>query len=72
MFIPRVAAKGELMLLRLTTLSVLLTIILVFLAAVRLWNAMRKIQIHTVGVGDHDKDFLQRLAKQNNGTYVAR
>ncbi|MHC4599901.1 MAG: HEAT repeat domain-containing protein [Planctomycetota bacterium] len=42
------------------------------LAAVRLWNATRKIQIHTVGVGDHAKDFLERLAKQNNGTYVAR
>jgi hypothetical protein len=42
------------------------------LAAVRLWNATRKIQIHCVGVGDHAKDFLEKLAKQNGGTYVAR
>ena len=42
------------------------------LAAVRLWNGTRKIQIHTVGIGDHDTSFLQNLAEQNGGTYVKR
>ncbi|MHC5079829.1 MAG: hypothetical protein ACYTHN_12465 [Planctomycetota bacterium] len=42
------------------------------LEAVKLWNGIRKIQIHTVGIGDHDADFLQRLAEQNGGTYVKR
>ncbi|MHC4779845.1 MAG: hypothetical protein ACYTFG_14820 [Planctomycetota bacterium] len=42
------------------------------LAAVRLWNGTRKIQLHTIGIGDHDTDFLSKLASQNGGTYVKR
>ncbi len=42
------------------------------LAAVKDWNVTRRIQIHTVGVGEHDASFLQRLAEQNGGTYVRK
>jgi hypothetical protein len=35
-------------------------------------NRTRRIRIHTVGVGDHDREFLRRLAAQNGGMYVAR
>jgi len=35
-------------------------------------NRTRRVRIHTVGVGDHDRAFLQALAAQTGGTYVAR
>jgi hypothetical protein len=36
-------------------------------------NRTRKITIHTIGVGDgHNVPFLQMLAAQNNGQYIAR
>ncbi len=33
-------------------------------------NKLRKITIHTVGVGDHNVPFMQKLAEQNDGKYV--
>jgi len=42
------------------------------LAAVATWNETRRIQIHCVGIGDHDKDFLRKLAEGNGGTYVGK
>ncbi|MHC5079119.1 MAG: hypothetical protein ACYTHN_08865 [Planctomycetota bacterium] len=42
------------------------------LVAVKLWNTTRKIQIHAVGVGDHDADFMQELAASSGGKYVAK
>ena len=36
-------------------------------------NRTRKITIHTIGVGkDHNKNFLSKLAAENNGEYLAR
>jgi HEAT repeat protein len=36
-------------------------------------NALRKVKIHTVGVGVlHDRAFLERLARDSGGKYVAR
>jgi len=43
------------------------------LAFVSRANEGRGIKIHCIGVGeDHDVDFLRKLAKQNQGHYVAR
>jgi Mg-chelatase subunit ChlD len=40
---------------------------------VRALNRLRRIVIHTVGVGkDQNVDFMRRLAEDNNGTYAAR
>lgn len=36
-------------------------------------NSLRKVKIHTVGVGVlHDRAFLERLARESGGKYVAR
>jgi hypothetical protein len=35
-------------------------------------NRTRRIRIHTVGVGDHDREFLKALAEQTGGEYVSR
>lgn len=42
------------------------------LARVREWNKDRRIRVHAIGVGDHDKDLMKHLAEDNGGTYVAR
>ncbi|MBN2490170.1 MAG: HEAT repeat domain-containing protein [Planctomycetes bacterium] len=43
------------------------------LEEVRTLNRLRRITIHTVGVGkDHNIDFMRRLAEENGGTYAAR
>jgi hypothetical protein len=43
------------------------------LREVKEMNKVRKITIHTIGVGDnHYAPFLQQLAAQNNGQYIAR
>ena len=43
------------------------------LAAVRRWNALGRVTIHTIGVGnDLNKPFLERLAKDNGGTFLHR
>ena len=36
-------------------------------------NGVRKITIHTIGVGEgHNRPFLQQMAAQNNGQYISR
>ncbi len=36
-------------------------------------NSLRKIKIHTIGVGKgHDREFMKRLAESSGGKYVAR
>jgi hypothetical protein len=42
------------------------------LAEVAAVNRTRRVRIHTVGVGDHDRAFLQALAEQSGGTYESR
>jgi hypothetical protein len=43
------------------------------LREVRKWNETRKITVHAIGVGpDTDASFLQRLAAENGGQYIAR
>jgi hypothetical protein len=40
--------------------------------AVREWNRLRRIKIHTIGIGGHNAAFMSTLASENGGTYVAR
>jgi len=43
------------------------------LEEVKRWNNLRRVKIHTVGVGDgHAVAFMQALASSSGGTYVAR
>lgn len=43
------------------------------LTFVREWNRLGKITVHAIGVGDgHDAAFMQALAEENGGRYVAR
>jgi hypothetical protein len=42
------------------------------LETVREWNRTARITIHTIGMGDHDPVFLQRLAAESGGQYVKR
>ena len=42
------------------------------LAEVEEWNRGARLKIHCVGVGDHDQDFMQRLATLTGGQYVRR
>ena len=45
------------------------------LSAVRRWNPLRRLRIHTIGLGIRGakaNGFLRRLAFQNGGTYVRR
>jgi len=40
------------------------------LEAAREWNALRRVAIHTIGIGaDHNSAFLRQLAAENGGTY---
>ena len=32
-------------------------------------NSIRKVKVHTIGIGPHDRDLLGRLAKENGGVY---
>jgi Mg-chelatase subunit ChlD len=42
------------------------------LQAAREWNALRRVAIHTIGIGaDHNSSFLRQLATENGGTYWA-
>ncbi|HEX5138578.1 MAG TPA: vWA domain-containing protein [Planctomycetota bacterium] len=42
------------------------------LEAAREWNALRRVAIHTIGIGaDHNSAFLRQLAAENGGTYWA-
>jgi len=43
------------------------------LAEVKRWNLLRRVKVHTVGVGrDHAKAFMESLAESSGGTYVRR
>jgi hypothetical protein len=42
------------------------------LQAVREWNALRRVAIHTIGIGaEHNSALLRQLATENGGTYYA-
>ena len=42
------------------------------LVAVREWNALKRIAIHTIGIGkQHSRPFLEQLARENGGQYHA-
>ena len=42
------------------------------LNAVRNWNALQRVAIHTIGIGrQHNVDFMRRLAEENGGDYYA-
>lgn len=38
--------------------------------AVSKWNRSRKLKVHTIGIGDHCKELMQRLAEEFGGEYV--
>jgi Mg-chelatase subunit ChlD len=40
--------------------------------AVREWNRLKRITIHTIGIGGHNAAFMSTLALENGGAYVAR
>jgi len=40
--------------------------------AVRAWNPLKRVRIHTIGLKGHKASFMSRLAKENGGTYVSR
>ncbi len=41
------------------------------LEAVESWNPLKRVTIHTIGLGDnHDRDFMRQLAEDNGGTYI--
>ena len=40
--------------------------------ASREWNRLKRIKVHTIGIGGHNVAFMSRLASENGGTYVAR
>jgi hypothetical protein len=43
------------------------------LAEVKRWNLLRRVKVHTVGVGQgHDASFMRALADSSGGTYVHR
>ena len=39
-------------------------------AAVRKMNSFRRIVIHCIGIGGHDREFMKGLAEDNGGKYV--
>jgi len=40
------------------------------LREIRLANELRKVVIHTITLGEFEKDFMRRLAEENGGTFV--
>ena len=42
------------------------------LRAVREWNRLGRVKIHTIGMRGHNAWFMSKLAEQNGGTYVVR
>ncbi|MHC4472353.1 MAG: HEAT repeat domain-containing protein [Planctomycetota bacterium] len=40
--------------------------------AVREWNKLKRVKIHTIGVGGHNASFMSMLARENDGKYVSR
>lgn len=42
------------------------------LAKVREWNSLKKVVVHSIGLGrEHNRAFMERLARENGGEYVA-
>ena len=42
------------------------------LRAVREWNRLGRVKIHTIGLRGHNAWFMSSLAGENHGTYVVR
>ncbi|MEN8149877.1 MAG: HEAT repeat domain-containing protein, partial [Planctomycetota bacterium] len=42
------------------------------LRAVRQWNSLKRMKIHTIGLKGHSAKFMRALAKENGGTYTSR
>jgi len=42
------------------------------LRAVREWNRLGRVKVHTIGLRGHNAYFMSKLAKENGGTYVVR
>jgi hypothetical protein len=42
------------------------------LKAVRQWNRLKRMKIHTIGLKGHSATFMRQLAMENGGTYQAR
>ena len=42
------------------------------LRAVREWNRLGRVKIHTIGLRGHNAYFMSALAEENHGTYVVR
>jgi len=42
------------------------------LRAVRGWNSLGRMRIHTIGLLGHSEEFMSKLAEQNGGTYISR
>ncbi|MEA2041137.1 MAG: VWA domain-containing protein [Bacteroidota bacterium] len=41
------------------------------LEKVSVWNPNRRVTVHAIGLGDnHDKEFMRKIAEQNNGVYI--
>ena len=40
--------------------------------AVKEWNALGRVKIHTIGLMGHKASFMERLAEENGGTYTTR
>ena len=42
------------------------------LRAVRQWNSLKRMKIHTIGLKGHSASFMSALARENGGTYRSR
>ena len=40
------------------------------LREVKAANELRKVRIHTLAIGEFEKDFMKQIAEQNNGVFV--
>ena len=40
------------------------------LKAIREWNRFRRVTIHTLAIGEFQKDFMGKLASQNGGKFA--
>ena len=40
------------------------------LESVKEWNRLRKVKIHTIGIGEADVTFMTKLATMNDGTFT--
>jgi hypothetical protein len=36
------------------------------------WNALGRVKVNTIGLKGHSAEFMSTLARENNGTYMAR